>query len=271
MDMNRFFYDLDEMLSKGNAKDAVLYVSEAIGQAEKEQDKKALVAIYNEAGGLCRDFSRYDDAEKYYKAALELIEEIGAAESESHGTTLINYGTCLGNSGRYDQAAEMFSKAASILSKLGMGNDYRMAALYNNLSWIAQERGAMEDAEDYLNRALFLLRSVEDSEGEQAASYTNLANIYWLEGKLSEAKVMLIKAIDIYREKEYLKTEGRYAAAISALANIYFSEGEYDKSAALCREAMAEIEKEFGKNDAWTVVEQNLKVAENKAEESKDK
>lgn len=44
------------MLSKGKAKEAVQYVNEAIGQAEKEQDKRALVAVYNEAGGLCRDF-----------------------------------------------------------------------------------------------------------------------------------------------------------------------------------------------------------------------
>ena len=89
MDVNRFFYDLDDMLSKGKAKEAVQYVNEAIGQAEKEQDKRALVAVYNEAGGLCRDFSRYEEAESYYKEALSLIEEMGAAESESHGTTLM--------------------------------------------------------------------------------------------------------------------------------------------------------------------------------------
>ena len=267
MDVNRFFYDLDDMLSKGKAKEAVQYVNEAIGQAEKEQDKRALVAVYNEAGGLCRDFSRYEEAESYYKEALSLIEEMGAAESESHDTTLINYGTCLGKSGRFDEATEMFSRAAEILSKLGMASDYRMAALYNNMSWIAQERGELQDAEDYLNKAVFLLRTVDDSEGEQAASYTNLANIYWAQGKLSEAKVMLIKAVDIYKEKEYLRSEGRYAAAISALANIYFSEGDYMRSAALCLEAMDEIEREFGRNDAWKVVEQNLKEAEDKIRE----
>ena len=30
MDVNRFFYDLDDMLSKGKAKEAVQYVNEAI-------------------------------------------------------------------------------------------------------------------------------------------------------------------------------------------------------------------------------------------------
>ena len=78
---------------------------------------------------------------------------------------------------------------------------------------------------------------------------------------------MLIKAVDIYKEKEYLRSEGRYAAAISALANIYFSEGDYMRSAALCLEAMDEIEREFGRNDAWKVVEQNLKEAEDKIRE----
>ena len=119
---------------------------------------------------------------------------MGAVESESHGTTLINYGTCLGNSGRFDEAAEMFSPVRlKYYQSSAWPATYRMAALYNNMSWIAQERGELQDAEDYLNKAVFLLRTVDDSEGEQA-SYTNLANIYWAQGKLSEAKVMLIKS-----------------------------------------------------------------------------
>ncbi|MDD6615174.1 MAG: Ig-like domain-containing protein, partial [Lachnospiraceae bacterium] len=40
-------------------------------------------------------------------------------------------------SGRYEEAAEAFGKAASILASLGMVDDYRMAALYNNMSWVA--------------------------------------------------------------------------------------------------------------------------------------
>ena len=267
MDINRFFYDLDDMMAKGRAKEAIIFIGDGIAQAEKEGDKKSLIALYNEAGGLCRDFSKYDEAEAYYTDALALITEIDAMDSESHATTLINYGTCLGNRGELEKAAGMFSQAAGILVSLGMDRDYRMAALYNNMSWIAQERGELQDAEDYLNKAVFLLRTVDDSEGEQAASYTNLANIYWAQGKLSEAKVMLIKAVDIYKEKEYLRSEGRYAAAISALANIYFSEGDYMRSAALCLEAMDEIEREFGRNDAWKVVEQNLKEAEDKIRE----
>lgn len=266
MDINGFFYDLDDMMAKGRAKEAIIFIGDGIAQAEKEGDKKSLIALYNEAGGLCRDFSKYDEAEAYYTDALALINEIDATDSESHATTLINYGTCLGNRGELEKAAGMFSQAAGILVSLGMDRDYRMAALYNNMSWIAQEKGDLTDAEDYLNKAILLLRGVEDSEGEQAASYTNLSNIYWAGGRLDEAKVMLIKAIDIYKEREYLRREGRYAAAVSALANIYFSEGDYEKSASLCREAMAEIEKEFGKNDAWHVVADNLAAAEEKVD-----
>lgn len=264
MDLNKFFYDLDELMSKGMSEKAIAFVQKSMEEAEKADDKKSLIAIYNEAGSLCRDFSKYEDAEKYYKKAISLIAELGAEGSESHGTTLINYGTCLGNWGKYDEALEMFGKAVSVLSSLGMNNDYRMAALYNNLSWIAQEKGELEDAGEYLNKALFLLKAIPDSEGEQAASYTNLANLYWAQGLLEEAKVTLIKAINIYKDQTYLRSEGRYAAAISALANIYFSEGDYEKCAALCKEAMKEIENEFGQNDAWKVVAENLAEAESK-------
>ena len=264
MDLNKFFYELDELLSKGQGEEAIEYIQDAMKEARETDDTKALIAIYNEAGGLCRDFSKYEEAENYYTEALSLIIDMGAAGSESHGTTLINYGTLLGNWEKYEEANEMFSQAASILAGLGMGNDYRMAALYNNMSWTMQEQGKLEDASEFLSRALYLLKAIPDCEGEQAASYTNLANLYWEQGLLDEAKVTLLKAIEIYKDQVYLRSEGRYAAAIATLANIYFSEEEYEKAAALCKEAMKEIESEFGKNDAWEVINENLKECQNK-------
>lgn len=264
IDINKFYYDLDEINRSGDAGKAVEFVQSAIETARKEHDQRALIAIYNEAGGLFRDFSKYDEACRCYDSALAEIEDLGALNSESHGTTLINYGTCLGNMKRYDEAFDMFSHASTILVNLNMASDYRMAALYNNLSWTCQALGHDDDAADYLNKALLLLKAIPDSDGEQAASYTNLANLYWSKGMLEEAQVTLIKAVDIYKERADLRTEGRYAAAISALANIYYSEAKYEKAAALCREAMAELEKEFGRNDAYHVVEENLHEAEKK-------
>lgn len=271
MDLNKFFYELDELLAKGQGEEAIAYIQTAMEEARKLDDTKALIAIYNEAGGLCRDFSKYEDAENYYTEALSLIIHIGAAGSESHGTTLINYGTCLANWQKYEEAIEMFSEAASILAGLGMGTDYRMAALYNNMSWVLQEQGKLEDASEYLNRALFLLNAVPDSEGEQAASLTNLANLYWEQGLLDEAKVTLLKALDIYKEQVHLRREGRYAAVIATLANIFFSEGDYERAATLCKEAMNEIEAEFGQNDAYKVIEANLQECENKLADAEAK
>ena len=266
MDLNKFFYELDELLSKGNGEEAIAYIQSAMEEARKLDDTKALIAIYNEAGGLCRDFSRYEDAENYYTEALSLIIDMGGAGSESHGTTLINYGTCLSNWQKYDEAVEMFGMAASILARLGMGNDYRMAALYNNISWVYQEQGNLEEASEYLNKALFLLNAIPDCEGEKAATYTNLANLYWEQGLLDEAKVTLLKVIEVYKEQVYLRS----AAAIASLANIYFSEEVYDKAARLCEEAMKEIEAEFGQNDAYKVIEANLEECKAKLEESKE-
>lgn len=268
MDLNKFFYDLDELLSKGKSREAVEFIQGAIDKAAEKDDKRALIAMYNEAGGLLRDFSKHEQAEEYYNEAFLLIRELDARGRESYGTTLINYGTCLADQGKFKEAESVFSEAVAVLSGLEKEDDYRMAAIYNNMSWIAQEQGNMQDAGDYLNKALLLLKRVTGTEGEQAASYTNLANLYWAQEAFEEAKVMLIKAIDIYKDRESLKSEGRYAAAISSLANIYFSEGEYEKCAVLCREAMKEIEKEFGQNDAWHIISDNLAEAERKLDDS---
>lgn len=270
MDLNKFFYELDELLGRGKGEEAITYIQNAMEEARALNDTKALIAIYNEAGGLCRDFSRYEEAENYYTEAISLIIDMGGAGSESHGTTLINYGTCLANWQKFDEATEMFGQAASILAGLGMANDYRMAALYNNMSWALQEQEKYEDASEFLDKALFLLNAIPDSEGEQAASLTNLANLYWAQGLLDEAKVTLIKAVNIYKDQEYIRSEGRYAAAIATLANIYFSEEDYEKAAILCEEAMSEIEKEFGQNDAYQVIAANLEECQNKLKEKEN-
>ena len=82
MDLNKFFYDLDEFIEKGMTEEAVHYVQQTMEEAEKAGDKQALVAIYNEAGSICRDFSKYSEAETYYLEALKLIDEVGASGSE---------------------------------------------------------------------------------------------------------------------------------------------------------------------------------------------
>ena len=65
MDLNKFFYELDELLGRGKGEDAIAYIQKAMEEARSLDDTKALIAIYNEAGGLCRDFSRYEEAENY--------------------------------------------------------------------------------------------------------------------------------------------------------------------------------------------------------------
>ena len=52
MDLNKFFYDLDELLSKGKSREAVEFIQGAIDKAAEKDDKRALIAMYNEAGGL---------------------------------------------------------------------------------------------------------------------------------------------------------------------------------------------------------------------------
>ncbi len=267
MDLNKFFYELDDLLAKGLGEEAIEFIQESMEEARKLEDTRALIAIYNEAGGICRAYSKYEEAENYLTEALSLVIDMGAAGTESHATTLINYGTLLGNWERFEEATDILSDAATILAGLGMTEDYRMAALYNNMSWVSQEVGNMEDASDYLNKALFLLKAIPDSEGEMAVSYTNLANLYWAQGMYDEAKVTLLKAMDIYRDYADLRNDGKYAAVISSLANIYYAEADYEKAAVLCKEAMDVIEAEFGQNNEWKIVEDNLKECEKKLAE----
>ena len=84
----------------------------------------------NEEVGYYRSISDYEKSIKIAKEMLELIEELGLAESEEHGTTLLNAATAYRAAGLCDRAILLYREAEQIFEKLGVQDD-RLAGLYN--------------------------------------------------------------------------------------------------------------------------------------------
>ena len=164
---------------------------------------------------------------------------------DSHGTTLINFATTYTMIGESEKALRLDMQAADIFSNVGLDTDYRLATLFNNMSFLCEDLGELDSAAEYLNRALYILNALEESQIEIAITYTNLANIYLEQDQLNEAKVTVKKALDIFiKETEGLDVH--YSAAVCALGEIYYKENNYEKAVSLFEKALELTKRDYG-------------------------
>ena len=258
MEMNNFYYQVDRLFEEKKLNEAEEFMKETLAQAEAESDAGAVITVCNELGGYYRAVSRYSDGIPLYEKALKLMCDMGLERSEHYGTTLVNYATTYTMAGDTIKALNLYTEAAEIYAEAGLGADYRLATLFNNMSFLCQDLEDYPQAQEYLEKSLFILKGLEESEIEVAITYSNLANVYLAMGQIDEAKVTIKKAIDLFIG-ESGDSDIHYAGAVCTLGEIYFKEADYEKAAALFREAMKLTERDYGtENLSYAVLCENL-------------
>ena len=147
-----------------------------------------------------------------------------------------------------------------ILQSHGAEGDYRMAALYNNMSGLYQAKGDFNAAAAYLHKALLILKNLTDAEIETAVSCSNLASIYIVLGNMQDAENYAKQAVEIFHA-EAAEDDVPYSAALCTLGEVYFAKGEYAEAEELFSEALRLIARDYGtSNDSYRVVEKNLNL-----------
>lgn len=260
MEMNNFYYKIDRLFDEKKPEEAERFMKDTLAQAEKECDAGAIITVCNELGGYYRAVSKYNEGIELYEKAIKCLKEMGLTQSEHYGTTLVNYATTYTMMGDIIKALNLYTEAAEVYAAAGLGGDYRLAALFNNMSMICQDLNDYPQAEEYLEKALYILKTLNDSESEIAIIYSNLANVYLAMEKNAEAKVTVKKALDLF-----IGTSGdndvHYAGAVCTLGEIYFAENDYEKASALFKEAMSLTERDYGKeNLSYAVLCENLSL-----------
>lgn len=258
MEMNNFYYQVDRLFEEKKLKEAEEFMKETLAQAEAESDAGAVITVCNELGGYYRAVSRYSDGIPLYEKALKLMRDMGLERSEHYGTTLVNYATTYTMAGDTIKALNLYTEAAEIYAEAGLGADYRLATLFNNMSFLCQDLEDYPQAQEYLEKSLFILKGLEESEIEVAITYSNLANVYLAMGQIDEAKVTIKKAVDLFIG-ESGDSDVHYAGAVCTLGEIYFKEAAYEKASALFREAMKLTERDYGTDNlSYAVLCENL-------------
>ena len=257
MELGNFFKELDTMFRTKNIKDAENYIIESMKLVQEERDFPALLSIANELGGIYRVTNRFEEAKKVYAIALEVIKLLELENTEQHGTTLLNLASIYAEAKEASEALKLYEKAAAIFERIGLRQDYRMAALYNNVSHAYDMLEKPDQALDYAQRSLAVIKNLNGHDVELATTYTTLASRYISQQENG-------KAIDCLKEAEklFLNLPGKfnvhYAATLNSMGEVYYRQGRYRDAAGSFEKALEIIKENYGENKSYIEVSKNL-------------
>lgn len=261
MDVNQFYQKLDELYAGHDTAAIENYMTESLARARQENDTAAITAVGNELAGLYRASGRIDQAITLSQEVLQKLKEMGQETTENFAAALQNAASILTVAGEMDTALEMYQTVKRILEYRGLQQDYRMAALYNNISAVYREKEEFEKAEDAASQSISIISRLPENRVELATSMVNLGEVQARMEKFDQAQASLERALQIYEEE----TDGRdphYAAATAALGNMYFYRKEPEQAAPYFRKALQLIERDYGRNQFYEMIERNLKLVE---------
>jgi class 3 adenylate cyclase/tetratricopeptide (TPR) repeat protein len=196
---------------------AINYYEKALSDTPAQAD----VSIVHESlADIDQLLGRYERAEENYRRALE-----STAPASARAMTLRRkIARTWALQGRYEPALE---RLEALQSELAGGQDpLALAWVYDDMGWIARQRGAYEDALTFCLDGLSLIEREDDAGFSlRLGLLHNLGSVY---GRIGEYE----KAID-YFERCIGEAESRdelYQAASSYinLAVVYWSQGNFD-------------------------------------------
>lgn len=177
--LTRVFDKLNALFSK-NDLDAVgktLDFWEA--EARNIGDLRGLLEILNEKIGYYRRTNEKNKALSVVNEAFYLIEQKGVGDIISSATVYLNGATTMKAFGFAVDSMPYYEKARTIYEAHLESNDYRIAALYNNVSSAYKDLGDPVKAESACLKAIEILKRNEDCNAEIAVTLINIAHIYY--------------------------------------------------------------------------------------------
>jgi CHAT domain-containing protein/Tfp pilus assembly protein PilF len=221
--------------------------------------RQTLAQAYYNAGAACVKDSAYGEAEKFYKRALELREQLYPRDHPDLAQTYDALGTAKYFLGLYREALTMHSQGLAIRQRIAdldrvtlsdslhnVGGDYWMLARY-------------ADAEQAFTQALAIREEkLGDNHSKVANTLSNLGLVYQVTGRFAESEKALNRSLEI-REQLYGRQHPDVANSLNNLGNGYWIQGRYSDAEAAHKRALEIRERAFG-SDHSSVAESLLNL-----------
>ena len=252
--MEDFFKKLNSLLKDGKLDETKKFLEDSLETAINSKDSNMILAILNELVGFYRDITQYDEALKYAKAILPLIEKLGLKNTIYHVKSLINIANIKRFSNNIYESINISKNAITIYEENNLNDSITKASIYNNLALAYQQKENYSDAITYLNNAIEIIKK-ENDEIKLATSYSNLSLCYLKMNNLDKAEFYLNKAKLVFEQN---KNDFHFTGFLSNLAEFYYLKNKLEKAKETYEMACAYLLKNTGYSLSYYTIRDNL-------------
>lgn len=266
MNIQQFLNGLDKLFEKGAIEQVEPYFHKALAWAEHDHDMSAKITILNEAMGFYRETSQYEKAKACIREVLEIMEQVGLADSIPYATTLLNAANALRAAGELEEAMKDYNQVFTIYEGQVPQVDFRYAELYNNVALLYQEMEQYDMATRCLEQALVIVRQMPGKEFQTAITLANLGSSELQEKRQEQAEEHLKEAITLFQSMNI--TDTHMAAALAAMGEACYLKKQFEAAEDYYSQALQMIESYVGKTDAYQRVADNLQQVKQAREQA---
>lgn len=231
--LNRVFDKLNEQFSRNDLAGVSKTLDFWESEARSFGDNRGLLEILNEKIGYYRRTGDEQKGTAAISEAFELIEKQGVGDPISSGTVYLNGATTMKAFGKAEAAMTYYEKAKVLYESHLDPKDYRLAALYNNVSSAYKDIGDYISAETSCFKAIEILDGKEDCLGEIAVSLINVAHIYYDQDPLDERIYEIMDKAWILLKSDKNQQDGDFAFICSKCYPSFGFFGYFEKEAEL--------------------------------------
>ena len=246
INVQRILEKLDEYLHRNDYASAERHLNFWLSEARSTGDGRAELLVQNERMGLYRKLGREDEALLAVSDALAKIEELEISHLVGAATTYLNAATVFCAFGRAEQGISLFEQARAVYEAELAPNDRRLGGLYNNMGLSLVELCRFDEAKELYEKAISVMKSVENGGLEVAITFLNLATAAEKELGLVDADEVIGEYLTLAEELlESAETrDGYYAFVCEKCASVFGYYGRFYYENELRERARAIYEKQ---------------------------
>jgi CHAT domain-containing protein len=202
----------------------------------------AVAASLNNYAVLHYNVGQYNESEKEFESATNIINANKQDKAMSYAIVLNNKAMLFQSLGRYDEAVELLKEALQLAGQLEVSKARNHLKFFSNLALLYQQMGKYTEAEEIYRG---LEKRLERGKPEFANMLNNVAILALLMKKEDKVEQMLKQSAEIYKSTLSVNSQG-YAKVISDLGNFYRYKARYTEAEPLLQQALQVREQSLG-------------------------
>lgn len=214
--------------------------------------------ILNGLGNIYKYLNDGDEAEKYFRASLEIDRKIGNELGQSMNWNTI--GSIYEYRHKYDSAAVMYNRALEHSKKTNSMNSPGIC--YNRLGQLADIQGDLEEAENYYMMAYDVLTKAQD-KWNLAKTTCNLGLLFINKNDFATAKRYLDESESLVAGN---KSYGHLQDIHHNLSVLYEKQGQYRKAVEEMKLCLAYSDSSFNQKSGQEVAQTRIRYEKNKSQ-----